>query len=36
MKTVIETRGLTKKFGARTVLAKVDMDVPAGSIYAYL
>ncbi len=36
MKTVIESRGLTKKFGARTVLARVDLDVPAGSIYAYL
>ena len=36
MKTVIETRALTKKFGARTVLAQIDLDVPAGSIYAYL
>ncbi|MFA5260463.1 MAG: ABC transporter ATP-binding protein [Candidatus Omnitrophota bacterium] len=36
MKTVIETRALTKKFGAKTVLAQIDLDVPAGSIYAYL
>ncbi|HPN56920.1 MAG TPA: ABC transporter ATP-binding protein [Candidatus Omnitrophota bacterium] len=36
MKTVIETRSLTKKFGAKTILAQIDLDVPAGSIYAYL
>ena len=36
MKTVIETRSLIKKFGTKTVLAQIDLDVPAGSIYAYL
>ncbi|HEU5102565.1 MAG TPA: ATP-binding cassette domain-containing protein [Roseiflexaceae bacterium] len=34
--TIIEARGLTKRFGAITALDGVDLDVAGGSIYALL
>jgi ABC-2 type transport system ATP-binding protein len=33
---VIDVRGLTKKFGDRTVVDNLDLKVPAGSIYGFL
>lgn len=30
---MIRTRGLTKRYGANTALDRVDLDVPAGSVY---
>jgi ABC-2 type transport system ATP-binding protein len=36
MDTVIKTRGLTKRFGRRTALDKLDLDIPAGVIVGYL
>ncbi|HEY3560605.1 MAG TPA: ABC transporter ATP-binding protein [Kribbella sp.] len=36
METVIRTRGLTKRFGRRTALDRLDLDVPAGVIVGYL
>ncbi|MFG1912564.1 ABC transporter ATP-binding protein [Kribbella sp. NPDC048928] len=36
MDTVIKTRGLTKRFGHRTALDKLDLDIPAGAIVGYL
>ncbi|MER7246878.1 ABC transporter ATP-binding protein [Kribbella sp. NPDC000426] len=36
MDMVIRTRGLTKRFGRRTALDKLDLDVPAGVIVGYL
>jgi ABC-2 type transport system ATP-binding protein len=33
---VIETAGLTKQFGARTVVRDVDLQVPRGSAFGYL
>ncbi|MEJ2020114.1 MAG: ABC transporter ATP-binding protein [Maritimibacter sp.] len=32
----ISVRGLTKKFGDKTVVDQVDMDVPKGAIYGFL
>ncbi|WP_372839585.1 ABC transporter ATP-binding protein [Phaeovulum sp.] len=32
----ISVRGITKRFGARTVVDNFDMDVPRGSIYGFL
>ena len=34
--TVIDVHGLTKKFGAKTVVDGFDMKVPKGSIYGFL
>ncbi|MDX3005069.1 ABC transporter ATP-binding protein [Kribbella solani] len=34
--TVIKTRGLTKRFGRRTALDRLDLEVPAGVIVGYL
>jgi ABC-2 type transport system ATP-binding protein len=36
MDTVIKTRGLTKRFGRRTALDRLDLDVPPGVIVGYL
>ncbi|HEY9333342.1 MAG TPA: ABC transporter ATP-binding protein [Kribbella sp.] len=36
MDTVIKTRGLTKRFGRRTALDGLDLDVPPGVIVGYL
>ncbi|HWD79701.1 MAG TPA: ABC transporter ATP-binding protein [Kribbella sp.] len=36
MNTVIKTRGLTKRFGRRTALDSLDLDVAAGTIVGYL
>ncbi|QTX05159.1 ATP-binding cassette domain-containing protein [Agromyces archimandritae] len=36
MTLAIETRGLEKRFGRTAVLAGLDLDVPAGSIFALL
>jgi ABC-2 type transport system ATP-binding protein len=33
---IIETRGLTKRFGQRTAVADVDLSVPAGSAFGFL
>jgi len=33
---VVETEGLTKRFGARTVVRGVDLQVPRGSAFGYL
>jgi ABC-2 type transport system ATP-binding protein len=33
---VIDVRGLTKRFGDKTVVDKLDLKVPAGSIYGFL
>jgi ABC-2 type transport system ATP-binding protein len=33
---VIETRGLTRRFGALTAVESVDLAVPAGQVYAFL
>jgi len=33
---VVETDGLTKKFGSRTVVCDVDLKVPRGSAFGYL
>ena len=33
---VIETRGLTKRYGSAEALAGLDLRVPAGSIYGFL
>jgi ABC-type multidrug transport system fused ATPase/permease subunit len=32
----VETRGLTKSFGARTVVDKVDLAIPAGSVCGFV
>ena len=32
----IETHGLTRRFGARTVVDRVDLRVPAGCVYGFL
>jgi ABC-2 type transport system ATP-binding protein len=34
--TVIDVRGLTKRFGARTVVDHFDISVPKGAIYGFL
>ena len=34
--TLIEARGLTKRFGERTAVDHVDLDVPAGSCFGFL
>ena len=36
MDTVIETRGLTKRFGERTAVDAVDLTVPAGVAFGFL
>lgn len=36
MKPVITTKNLTKQYGSRTVVDKIDLTVPAGSIYGFL
>lgn len=36
MSVAISIRGLTKRYGSKTVVDKLDLDVPAGSIYAFL
>jgi ABC-2 type transport system ATP-binding protein len=36
MHTVIETHGLTRTFGGRAVVDRLDLSVPAGAIYALL
>jgi ABC-2 type transport system ATP-binding protein len=36
METVIRTEGLTRRFGARTVVDRLDLEVPGGAIYALL
>ena len=36
MDHVIETQGLTRRFGARTVVDRLDLRVPAGTITAFL
>jgi ABC-2 type transport system ATP-binding protein len=36
MDTVIETQGLTRSFGGRTVVDRLDLTVPRGAIYALL
>src|SRR5437016_4136217 len=33
---VVETTGLTKRFGARTVVQDVELQVPRGSAFGYL
>jgi ABC-2 type transport system ATP-binding protein len=33
---VVETSGLTKRFGARTVVDRIDLRVPRGSAFGYL
>ena len=33
---IIETRGLTKRFGSRTAVADVDLTVPAGCAFGFL
>ena len=33
---VVATRGLTKRFGAQTAVAQVDLSVPAGAVYGFL
>lgn len=33
---VIETRGLTKRFGAQTAVENLDLSVPAGSVFGFL
>src|SRR6476620_9231406 len=33
---VVETRGLTKRFGERTVVRDVDLQVPRGVAFGYL
>jgi ABC-2 type transport system ATP-binding protein len=33
---VVETSGLTKRFGSRTVVDHVDLSVPRGSVFGYL
>jgi ABC-2 type transport system ATP-binding protein len=32
----IETRGLAKRYGSAEALARVDLHVPAGSVYGFL
>lgn len=34
--SVVETRGLTKRFGHQVVVNAVELDVPAGSVYGFL
>ena len=34
--TLIETRGLTRRFGRETAVAGLDLCVPAGSVYGFL
>lgn len=34
--TAIETRGLTKRFGAQTAVGNLDLKVPAGSVFGFL
>src|SRR5687767_3978330 len=36
MDIVIQTRRLTRSFGGRTVVDSLDLDVPAGAIFALL
>ena len=36
MDTVIQTHGLTKYFGSKRVLDRLDLAVPRGAIYALL
>lgn len=36
MDTVIAARGLTKRFGRKTVVDRLDLEVPAGAIFALL
>ena len=33
--TVIDVRGLTKRFGDRTVVDNFDLKVPRGAIYGF-
>ena len=33
---VIETRGLTKHYGATTALEALDLEVPTGAVFGYL
>ena len=33
---VVETQGLTKRFGARVAVDGVDLRIPAGSAFGYL
>jgi len=35
-RTAITARGLTKRYGNRTVLSDLDLDVPSGSVFALL
>ena len=36
MSAVISIRGLTKRYGSKTVVDRLDLEVPQGSIYAFL
>src|SRR5579862_185705 len=36
MDYVVETRGLTKRFGERVAVDNVDLRIPAGSAFGYL
>ena len=36
MNPVIATQGLTKRFGGKTVVDRLDLAVPAGSVFALL
>ena len=36
MSAVISIRGLTKRFGSKTVVDRLDLEVPQGAIYAFL
>ena len=36
MKPVITTNNLTKRFGSKTIVDRLDLSVPDGSIYGFL
>jgi ABC-2 type transport system ATP-binding protein len=36
MSAVISIRGMSKRFGSKTVVDRLDLDVPQGAIYAFL
>lgn len=36
MSSVISIRGLTKRYGSKTVVDKLDLEVPQGAVYAFL
>ena len=36
MSAVISIRGLTKRYGSKTVVDRLDLEVPQGAIYAFL